>query len=175
MKVHEIIKKLDEKQLAMIADVILNKVEVNNTSEKIPIEQVQILNQLSVENKAEFARLLLSLLVEQDNKISKFVHDELIENENDLEEQREVEGETRAGFATIDIILIAATIIPLIQTKVNFHRNAEGKVDIKIEYDSKNLKNVLVALLKPIEELAKNIKKISIGKNFEIDNTDSKD
>jgi len=173
MKAIELIQKLDDNQVQIFIKMVLDELNDDNISNYLTQEQKNQLKEIPEENNIDFSRFFLILLVEQENEIAKLIKEELIAMENQLEEDRKIEKTSRAGSVAIDIILVAAAIIPLIQTKIKIKKNQKGKWEFEFNKGGENLKDVLPTILKPIEILAEKIKKLSIG-GFEIEgNSDS--
>jgi len=172
MDIYQIISDLNTKQVVDVITMLYKKAKEENIGLE-GSKDLELLKTLNDDSKVEFYRSLLFLIVEQENPLSKFICSELIENSEELEYERKSDNSSRSGIEIIDIIALAAVIIPLIQTKVTIKKEKKGSL-VEFGYGGENFQKIIATLVKPLVELAKNVKKLSIG-NIDVINDETTD
>jgi hypothetical protein len=156
MNIFETIGKLKDKEVAQLLDLAAKRVSARNLSSSVTNEELNLLSGLDENNKINFQRILLCLLVAEENDISNFL-------KNEIEFMVE-EGPSRGvSQIAIDIVAVAGILLPLIQTKIKIHYSKAKGVTFELGWDSENTKVIIQSILKPIELLASKIKKFSFG------------
>lgn len=184
MKTIEILSKLNDFQVKTVAEFVIEEFGKENIQNSLTDEQETVIKQLSeqttdekennedAKSKIEFLRLFLILLVEQESEFAEMIKEEIDAQEDEFEKERQLASDKRAGVA-VDIILVAAAIVPLIQTKIKITKK-NGKWEFEFNKRNEKLSDVFDVILKPIEVLAEKIKKLSFG-GIEIDGTEKND
>ncbi len=154
MEIHEVLNSLDENSIAELAKLAINKIKRNEKHEVLK-DDFSVFEQFNDTEQSDFNRLLLGIIAVQDNEIGNFINKKIM--------KMAIATENRASPIAVDIIEVAAILIPLIQSKIQIKWTKKGKLEINVGYGGTNLSNIIEKLLSPIEILASKIKKLSIG------------
>jgi hypothetical protein len=156
MEISQSLTNLTDGDVNRLLNLARKKILAKNSTLPMPEEELLSLSELDDENKANFQRLLLGIILTQENDISNFLKKEM--------EFMLAEGANRSVSQTvIDVIAVAGVLLPLIQTKVKIRKDKKTGWTFEVAWDSESTNTILISLLKPIEMLASKVKKLSVG------------
>lgn len=156
MEIIQSLANLTDGDVNRLLNIARKKMLTKSTVVIMPEEDLFSLSELDDENKANFQRLLLGIILTQNNDISNLVQDEM--------EFIIAEGTNRSvSQVVIDIIAVAGVLLPLIQTKVKIKKDSKTGWTFEVGWDSQNTNKILSSLIKPVEMIASRVKKLSVG------------
>lgn len=158
MEAQEVIITLNKAKISQLLKVVVKKVKKENAA-TLDADFLQIEN-LEEEQQIEFGRLLLAIIASQDNEFGKFVSNRV--------KKMAVASNDRASEVAVDIIVVSAVLIPLIQSKVRIKWSKRRGLELDLNAGGDNLLKILRELVSPIKILASKVKKMSLG-NIEIE------
>lgn len=165
MEVHEIINNLDKDDVLHLLNLVLKKAKKADFG-TLEADFTEV-KKLDENEQIEFGRLLIGIIASQDNELGKYTSDKI--------KKKAIDSNKRgASSVAIDIIMVSAVLIPLIQGKIKIQWSKGKKPQVKLEYGGNNLLKIIKELTSPIDILASKIKKLSLG-NLEIEGEEDKE